>query len=184
MRSVLLPLIVLIGLAAVAIAQRAYHVPRLPDRVAAHIGPSGVDRWQDKAEAVAESGQGWLVVSSIMAGIAALSVAAVRLLPVQFVNLPNRGYWLATPQRRGEAAVVVLGFYLWFVATGVAAGVAITEEFVRASSSGRAPGYGLFIVIGIVVAVAAEIVWLAVRLSRVRLSRVREVRGRVEDSDA
>ena len=40
MRSVLLPLIVLISLAAIAIAQRAYHLPRLPDRVAAHIGPS------------------------------------------------------------------------------------------------------------------------------------------------
>ena len=181
MKSLLVSLVVLACLVAVAIAQRAYYIPRLPDRVAAHIGLSGeVDQWQDREEAVAGSAQGWLVVPSIFAGIALLSVLAVRFLPYPFVNLPNKDYWLATPRRRGRAVVVVLVFFLGFLGTGVAAGVAITEEFVRASFSGRSPGFGVPIMVGILVAVAAQIVWLVVRLSRPREARGR---GRAEDAE-
>src|SRR5262249_16460467 len=144
MRTVLIPLIVLVVLVVLAVAQRAYHVPRLPDRVAAHIGPSGeVDRWEDKADAVAGSSRAWLTVFSLAGGIAALSVLAVRFLPGQLVNVPNRDYWVASARRRGELAAVMLGFWLGLLATGVAFGVVLTEEIVRASATGRDPGYML-----------------------------------------
>ena len=178
MRKVLVPLVVLAGVAVIAIAQRAYHVPRLPDRVAAHIGPSGeVDRWQAKEQAVAESARGWLVVLSILGGVALLSVLSVRFLPYQFVNLPNKDYWLHSSRRRGEAAAVVLAFFLWFLATAVAAGVLLTEDFMRASYSGRETGWTLPVVLGLLVAVAAEIAWLVVELSRPREARVRRRRA-------
>ena len=180
MKSLLVSIVVLACLVAVAIAQRAYHISRLPDRVAAHIGLSGeVDQWQDREEAVAESARGWLMMPSIFVGIALLSVSAVRFLPYQFVNLPNKDYWLLTPRRRGRAAIVVLGFFVGFLATGVAAGVAITEEFVQASFSGRSLGLGVPIMVGILVAVAAQIVWFVVRLVRPREARGR---GRTEDA--
>jgi hypothetical protein len=166
MKFVVLPLVVLWALACVALWQRAYYIPRLPDRVAAHIGPSGkVDRLQDKADFVAGVSWSWLVVPAIFAALGALAVLGVRYLPPQFVNLPNKDYWLASPERRLEAAMVMLNFFLWLTAGGAALGVGINQAMIEATLAGN-ESITLPLVVGFILFLVARIILLLVRLAR------------------
>ena len=116
MKALVAPLIALVVLAIVAAADWAHYTPLLPPRVASHIGPSGqVDRWADKAEFL-EGSLGWVkTVPPLFLGLGILSALAIRFLPEWAVNLPNKGYWLATPERRTEAAILSLSLFLWFL---------------------------------------------------------------------
>jgi hypothetical protein len=166
MKAVVIPLLVLILVAGMAIAQRAYYIPRLPPQVAVHIGPSGtVDRWETKEEFVDGTSRAWLAMPAIFAGLGLLAVLSVRFLPAQLVNVPNKAYWLASPQRRREAALIVLNFFLWLLAGGVALGVAITQTMIQATFSGQ-DWITLPVVIGFIVFLVVRIALLLIRLSR------------------
>ena len=166
MKAVLAPLLVLLLLAGMAIAQRAYYIPRLPPQVAVHIGSSGtVDRWEEKADFVDGTSRAWVTVPAIFAGIGLLAVLSVRYLPYQLVNVPNKDYWLASPRRRWEAAMVVLNFFLWVVAAGVALGVGITQAMIQATFTGK-ESITLAVVAGFIVFLVARIALLLIRLSR------------------
>jgi len=126
---------------------------------------------------VAGSAQGWLTVSSIFLGITLFSVLGVRFLPYQFVNLPNKEYWLATPRRRGEATMIVLNFFVRLLAAGVATGVGLTQAIVHATFTGREQ-ITLPVVGGLIIFLVAQIAWLIVRLSRGREARGEHREGR------
>jgi len=177
MKSLLIPAIALILLTGIAVAQRAYYIPRLPPQVAAHMGWSGdVDRWEDTADTVAGTARAWLTLTSIFLGITLVSVLAVRYLPDQFVNVPNKEYWLATRRRRGELTTIVLSFYLWLLAAFVATGVGLTQAIVQATFSGREQ-IGLPVLAALIIFLIAQIAWLFVRLSRRREPRHMHGRG-------
>jgi len=166
MKAVVAPLLVLMLFAGLAIAQRAYYIPRLPSRVAAHIGPSGkVDGWQDKGDFVDSTTQAYTTAPSIFAGIGLLSMLAVRFLPYQLVNVPNKDYWLASPRRRWAAAMVLLNFFLWVMAAGVALGVGITQAMIQATFYGEESIF-LPVVAGFIVFLLARIALMVLRLSR------------------
>jgi hypothetical protein len=116
MKALLAPLVALALLGIVVAVDWAYYAPRLPPRVAAHIGPSGqADQWADRDEFLSGSLGGLMTIPLIILAIGLLTFLAVRFLPVMLVNLPRKDYWLATPRRRTEAAVVCLAFLLWFL---------------------------------------------------------------------
>jgi uncharacterized membrane protein len=166
MRTVLLPLLVFLLLACAALAQRAYYLPQLPAQVAVHSGPSGkVDRWETKADFVAGSSLLWLTAPVIFAGVGLLSALSVRFLPEQFVNLPRKDYWLATPHRRRQAALIMLQFFLWIMAGAVALGLGITQAMIQATFSGE-EGITLPVVGGFILFMVAQIALLLIRLSR------------------
>jgi uncharacterized membrane protein len=166
MKALVAPVLVLILLAGLAVAQRAYYTPRLPPQVAAHIGSSGtVDRWEEKADFVDGISRGWVTVPAIFGGIGLLAVLAVRFFPYQLVNIPNKDYWLASPRRRREAAMVVLNFALWLVVAGVAFVIGLTQAMIQATFSGK-DSITLPFLAGFIVFLVAQIVLLLIRLSR------------------
>ena len=169
MRPLIAPLVVLVCLVAVAVAQRVQLSPRLPERVAVHFGASGkVDRWAARADVLDQSAQAWVTVPLIFLGVTVLAVLSVRYLPPSMVNVPNKDYWMANPRRRWEAAAVLLGFFLWLAAAGVALGMALTEDVVRASAAGQGTMFGLPAVLACVVFVFVQVGLMMYRFTRVR----------------
>ena len=95
------------------IAATAYVVataPGLPERVATHFGGSGAaDGWMTRAGYVR-------FILLFVVVLPSLLVAAIGLLPrlfPQWVNLPNRAYWLA-PERGDDSIDFLLAHACWF----------------------------------------------------------------------
>jgi uncharacterized membrane protein len=84
--------------------------PGLPEHVATHFGGSGAaDAWMTRAGYVR-----FMLVFVVV--LPALLVAAIGLLPrlfPQWVNVPNRAYWLA-PERRDDSLAFLLVHACWF----------------------------------------------------------------------
>lgn len=77
----------------------------LPDAVASHFGPGGrADGFTTRGAYVGLMLGVVIVVPSLLAA----SSLVVRLLPPQFVNLPNKRYWLA-PERRAASLDALAG---------------------------------------------------------------------------
>jgi uncharacterized membrane protein len=90
--------VILLALLVLFIGQIAYFYPQLPETVAVHFGLNGeADGWSSK--------QGWLIFQIILLGIFSFLTFALPSLidktDDQFINLPNKHYWLAT-ERRSE----------------------------------------------------------------------------------
>jgi hypothetical protein len=168
MRPLIAPVAVLVCLAAAAFAQRVDLPSRLPERVAVHVGPSGkADRWADRTVVLHESALAWMTVPLIFMGIAVLAVLSIQYVPPSMVSIPNKDYWMATLQRRAEAAAVLLGFFLWLMAAGVVVGMALTEDVVRASAGGQGSMFGLPAVVGCVVFVLLQVGLMMYQFGRV-----------------
>ena len=95
------------------VAATAYVVataPGLPERVATHFGGSGAaDGWMTRAGYVR-------FILLFVVVLPSLLVAAIGLLPrllPQWVNLPNRAYWLA-PERGDDSIDFLLAHACWF----------------------------------------------------------------------
>jgi uncharacterized membrane protein len=95
----LLRRLILAGMLALAVAQAAYYVPKMPNPMASHFNGSGVPN-------------GWSSPQHFFGIIMALEVilagSFLFLTPWSFsrltddkINLPNKGYWLA-PERRPQ----------------------------------------------------------------------------------
>jgi uncharacterized membrane protein len=90
--------VILLALLVFFIGQIAYFYPQLPETVATHFGLNGeADGWSSK--------QGWLIFQIILLfGISILTFGLTTFIEKtddQFINLPNKNYWLAT-ERRSE----------------------------------------------------------------------------------
>jgi hypothetical protein len=59
------------------------------------------------------------VFAVCLPGVIVMSCALVRVLPVRFVNLPNRDYWLA-PERREQTGRDMFRYGLWLACVMVA----------------------------------------------------------------
>ena len=75
-------------------------------------------------------------------------------IPVSFVNLPHRDYWLA-PERRRVALAILLRYSLWLASMTVLFITGIHRLIVQANQPGQAPhlsGLGIALVAGIFLA--------------------------------
>ena len=93
-----------------AVGQSAYYYPQLPDVVASHFNAAGAPNdWTSK--------NAFYGLYAAMIGLIVLVFAFVpaRLgrLPVAWISLPHKDYWLA-PERRRETMRRIAGQMLWF----------------------------------------------------------------------
>jgi serine/threonine-protein kinase len=157
----LLLTLALIGAATTIVAT----IGLLPPVVPSHFGFDGrPDRWTPR--------DAYVVVMLLLAiGLPLLIVASmgtVRGIPVRWINLPNRDYWLA-PSRREET-------YRTLRAFGCCVGVAValfltamhvlivTGTFAREHAS---PNTALFALLAVfLLCIVLMLVWLARRFAR------------------
>lgn len=87
-------LMVLTGMAGVI--QSIYYYTQFPEKVASHFGSSGIpDGWMPRLENLFVSSAIFVFMTIMMFSLPRL----VSILPVRFVNLPNRDYWLANERK-------------------------------------------------------------------------------------
>jgi len=141
-----------IALLAVAALQIAYYYPRLPALVASHFDVSGMpNRYEPKATFL-------VLYVGVLVGLAVVYVVIPRLmlaLPVEYINLPNKAYWLAPERREATVAffmdrftifgavtlaLIVLVFQLGFTAN------LSTQTFPSAMGLWLLGAYGVFAV--------------------------------------
>lgn len=116
MKSLLLPAVALLLLAIVIYYHWQHYVPLLPERVAAHIDSSGeVNQWSDKTSFVNGTRLFFAIAPLALLGLGMLSYLGVRSLPRALVNVPNKDYWLSSRERRRQAGLLVVRFFLWFI---------------------------------------------------------------------
>ena len=127
----------------------------LPDRVAAHVGPEGVDRWGSRTEHV------------VMSVILALVILPMPWFfrwaakpPAIFLNLPHKDYWLATPERAAVLRRRVFEDGLTF--TGLTAGFLAVVVQVGIVLETRDPGSasGWVMPVGLVLYLVATVAWV------------------------
>ena len=105
-----LPKALFLLLAVWALIYFSHYYPLLPKVVASHFDRHGIaNGWQTK--------QGFFEVLGGMTVLSAFLVfgvpALVSVIPSQFINLPNKDYWLAPEQRAGSMQFLS-GWFAWF----------------------------------------------------------------------
>jgi len=136
----------------------------LPDRVASHFGANGLANGFMARDAYVAFTIGIVVVPPALVGLAiALSM---KYFP-QFLNLPDRDYWLA-PERRTATTEYLNGHSAWLVALLSVFALAIHLLVVRANHSvpaqlETAPFLALLLTFAV-----AMVVWIAALARRFR----------------
>lgn len=110
-----LPLTALIAAYVLFFGYIAVTYGGLPAKVASHFDSNGLpDGWMSRGEC-----DGIMVVAAlIVPGIVIGTMGSAGRIPVSFINLPHRDYWLAA-DRRKAALRVLLRYSIWFAAFNV-----------------------------------------------------------------
>jgi uncharacterized membrane protein len=107
----------------------------LPARVASHFGLDGrANGWMSREACVAFSIGLALFLPAIVVGM----MGGAGKIPVSFINLPHRDYWLA-PERRKAALAILLRYALWFASINVLFVTGLHWLIVQANSLGPEP---------------------------------------------
>lgn len=120
--SARLPKAVFLLVAAGASIYFAHYYPLLPKVVASHFNQRGIaNGWQTK--------EAFIEVLALMTVLSAFLVFGVvpmmSVMPSQFVNLPNKDYWLG-PEQRASSMQFLSTWFAWF---GCAVYVVIIQAF-------------------------------------------------------
>ena len=103
------PVAVLVSLCAIFGAFLAWSATQLPDQVATHFGLSGyADKWSTRESAIILMA----CLGLLLPLVPAVMSFALRYLPVDFINIPHREYWLA-PERREATYGFFSRYLLW-----------------------------------------------------------------------
>jgi uncharacterized membrane protein len=87
----------------------------LPAKIASHFDFNGnPDGWMPRADCTGIM----IAVAIIIPALVIGSMAGAARIPVSFINLPHRDYWLA-PERRQSALAVLQRYSIWFAALNV-----------------------------------------------------------------
>ena len=109
MMKLLLPTGILLVLYLHLVAFVLDSAGRLPERVATHFDIAGrPNGWMSRDMATDFT----LGVGLFLPALTISMMALTSRIPVSFVNIPNRDYWLA-PERRRETGATLLRFGLW-----------------------------------------------------------------------
>ena len=109
MKKVRIPAIVLTLLIVCFLIYLAYSAKFLPGRVATHFGAEGVPNgWMSRT--------GYLIFISVLTvGLPLINiiiVLSINRIPDQFINLPNKDYWLS-PENKQRTNSFISGQTLW-----------------------------------------------------------------------
>jgi len=105
-----IPIVVWVIVCAASIIQALYYYPQLPAQIASHFGPSGhADGWSSKQDFITVY-LGFLILTI---AIFTVLTYVMSVLPVSWINLPNKQYWFS-PERRKETVRFLSRYPLWF----------------------------------------------------------------------
>lgn len=139
----------------------------LPAKVASHFDIHGEPNgWMSRETCVGFTVGLGILLPALIVGV----MGGAGRIPVSFINLPHRDYWLA-PERRQAALALLLRYALWFACMNVLFVTGIHWLIVQANLPGNGPhlsGLGIMLVAGGFVAGTA--VW--VRLLLRHFSRI------------
>jgi uncharacterized membrane protein len=110
MRETRLPKLVFAVLAIGAAIYFSSCYAQLPDVMASHFNARGMPNgWQTKSAFFSV-----LIGVSVLAAVVGFGIPRlITLLPPEYINLPNKRYWLA-PERRAETMDFLNGYFAWF----------------------------------------------------------------------
>lgn len=161
-RKSVMPIFILLAVAAVQIA---YYFPRLPATVASHFDAAGLpNRFEPKGTFL----ELYVVVLVFLAAIYLVLPRLLLVMPAQYINLPNKEYWLA-PERREVTMEFFLDRFTVFGAGTLVLVVAVFQLGITADLGQQTfPSTTAFWLLGVYALFAA--VWLGsmvIRFSRV-----------------
>jgi uncharacterized membrane protein len=148
-------------LIALAFLQVNHYAPLLPERVASHFDAAGrADGWSAKGDFLAMNLIFVVGMALLFLGVTVL----INRVPNDWINLPNKDYWLA-PERRALTLNAISGQMEWLAAATVALLIGLTQLTIEANlaSAAALPGYAFWLFFGGYM--AFMVVWL-VRLLR------------------
>jgi hypothetical protein len=123
----------------------SYH--DLPAKVASHFDIQGKPNgWMSRDTCVGFTIGLGLLLPALIIG----TMAGAGKIPVSFINLPHRDYWLV-PERRQAALAVLLRFSLWFACLNVLFVTGLHWLIVEANLPGESPhlsGLGISVIAG------------------------------------
>lgn len=127
----------------------------LPDRVAAHVGLDGVDRWGSITEHV---------VMSVIVGVVFLPMPWFFLMtarpPGTWLNMPHKDYWFATPERTAVMRRRLFEDALIFSALNLALLAVVVQVGVVLSTRDPQAGGGALLPVSLGVYLVATAVWV------------------------
>ena len=137
--------------------------PLLPTKVASHFDGQGrPNGWMSRDLCVEFT----LGLSVLMPGLVIALMAGAGRIPVSFINLPHREYWLA-PERRRLALAVLLQYSIWFAAINVLFITGVHWLIVQANLPNHRPhlsGTDLATVVGAFL--GSTVLWLVLLVRR------------------
>jgi serine/threonine-protein kinase len=167
MKKPALPAILLVLLCLVFLGSLFWSAQQLPERVATHFGFNGYpDRWSTRSSAIALMGGFGLGLPLLMVAFA----FAVRFIPDNLFNMPNREYWLA-PERRQATFAFFSRQMVWLACLLVCFMAGLNWLTIQANISTpvRMPTGLLFWILGGFLAALA--IWIVTFLNRFRLPK-------------
>ena len=119
----------------------------LPAKVASHFDIQGQPNgWMSRETCVGFTLGLGILVPAFIVGM----MAGAGRIPVSFINLPHRNYWLA-PERRQAALAILLRYSLWFACMNVLFVTGLHWLIVQANLPGQEQhlsGLGIILVAG------------------------------------
>jgi uncharacterized membrane protein len=150
---------VVLLVAALAAFQMIHYYPLMPGTMVVHFGTSGAPNgWSARPVFIATFGATEALI--VLLGLALPSL--IGRIPADFINIPNRQYWLAS-ERRDESVSFIRTQVMWMETATLVFLMAIAQIIFTLNLSGaprRLPG-DFWIV---AVAFVAVIVWFAARI--------------------
>ncbi len=119
----------------------------LPAKVASHFDILGQPNgWMSRDTCVGFTIGLGVLIPALVIGM----MGGAGRIPVSFINLPHRDYWMA-PERRQAAVAILLRYSLWFSCLNVLFVAGLHTLIVMANGQGSTPhlsGIGILIIAG------------------------------------
>ena len=143
----IIPIAALILSYLVLFAWIAFSYDDLPVKVASHFDIFGQPNgWMSRNSCVAFTLGLGILVPALVIGM----MGGAGRIPVSFINLPHRDYWMS-PERRQAAVAILLRYSLWFSCLNVLFVTGLHTLIVLANWKGAAPhlsGLGITLIAG------------------------------------
>jgi serine/threonine-protein kinase len=141
----------------VVVAELAYYLPQLPDRLASHFDFAGTaNGWSDQSHFILT----FALLIALMGAIF-VTLGSLHRVPEAIISLPNKTYWLA-PERRAATFALVRDWLRWFLVLTLALIALIVGLVLRANLAPppQLSPFAFGLVIGYVVIAVAMLVTL------------------------
>lgn len=101
---------ILILSCVIAVVMSFFYYTQLPEKVAVHFNSAGIaDGWASRTVNLLT----WVFLYLFMSSMYLLLPRLIKNMPVKYVGMPNKGYWLS-PERVDSTVKTLSNFLSWF----------------------------------------------------------------------